>query len=377
MKIDRVVNKLNSRIEEKFPLEILPADKQQGINIWKGKRILSVDDWVKKTAVLENNEVIFDLSKGFDYFPDSITEVIFQYGVEESEKYYKKVQKETFDKYFNDYLDLLAFKKNPEYGSIICKNCLLDPTKDRSGFLIGIHKMVAQVLQKELYDDSDDASVNQSENLSIYPCNVRNYFSCPYEGKGKDKKFEHEFVSDTEYLFNLDQITHLVDISLLKASSMTKSNETVFEMDLESNAMKEVQTLYDGKQHVVMIWSPSEKGTHRIREQSVLPIRNKEDIIEVLEDQEKIDLILNQGLSTGDYVAWKDKILNFFESIKLSLDPEFRFKYTIYENMDRHLCHKCSRDANIRISSDVTKYYCINHGKDLLRNDLNEFSHLP
>lgn len=137
LKTDRLIKNLNKRLDEKYPLEILSADKQEGINTWKGKRILPVDQWIKKTAILENDKVIFDLSKGFDYFPDSTKEVIFQHGVEGSEEYYKEIPKEEFDKWFIDYLDLLTFKKNTELGSMICKNCLLSPHKDRSGLLIG------------------------------------------------------------------------------------------------------------------------------------------------------------------------------------------------------------------------------------------------
>lgn len=187
--IDRLVNKLNRRIEEKYPFEIRQGESQEGIDIWKGERILPVDQWLKVIASLENDKVVFDLSKGFDYFPDSASEVIFQYKVEGSEEYYKEIPKETFDDWFNDYLDLLAFKKNTELGSMICKNCLLSPHKDRSGLLIGVHKMVAKTLQKELEgsitipNDHKQSSKHLNENVPIYPCNVLNYFSCPYECK--------------------------------------------------------------------------------------------------------------------------------------------------------------------------------------------------
>lgn len=151
MRAERIINRLNKRLEEKYPLEIIPADNQQeGINTWKGKRIIPVDQWAKITAILEKDKVIFDLRKGFDYFPDSTCEVIFQLGVEGSEEYYKEIPKKEFEKWFNDYLDLLSFKKNTELGKMICKNCLLSPHKDRSGLLIGVHKLVTKILHKEL-----------------------------------------------------------------------------------------------------------------------------------------------------------------------------------------------------------------------------------
>lgn len=109
--------------------------------------------------------------------------------------------------------------------------------------------MVAKTLQKELEanitipNDPNQSSKHSNANVSIYPCNVLNYFSCPYKCKDNNKKFEHEFDSDTDYLFELEQIAHLVDISLLKASTLSQSNETIYEIDIESNTMKEIQTL--------------------------------------------------------------------------------------------------------------------------------------
>lgn len=113
MKTDRLVNSLNKIIEEKFPIEKTQGDLQEGINIWKGKRIISIEQWLKMTAGLENNIVMFDISKGFNHFPDSTSEVIFQYNSEGPNEYLKEIPKEEFDKWFDDYLNLLTYKKIP------------------------------------------------------------------------------------------------------------------------------------------------------------------------------------------------------------------------------------------------------------------------
>lgn len=369
MKTDKTVNRLNKRLEEKYPLEILSTDKQEGIDTWKGKRILPVDLWLKKIASLENDKVVFDLRKGVNYFPDSTSEVIFQYKIEGSEEYYKEIPKETFDNWFNGYLDLLTFKKNPEFGNMICKNCLLDPTKDRSGLLIGVHKMVAKTLQKELeantiiLNDCDQPSKYLNENGPIYPCNVLNYFSCPYECKDNNKKFEHEFNSDIEYLFELDQITHLVDTSLLKASTLSQSNETIYEIDIENNTMKEIQTLYNGKQIVAMQYDSIEKGKDRILEKSVAPVRNKEDVLEILKDKDNLNKILKQGLSREEYEKWHTKILNYFEQNRNSIIMDLNFKYDVYENKQKHFCHSCDDFANIKEVNQNNVWLCFKHWK--------------
>jgi hypothetical protein len=244
---------------------------------------------------------------------------------------------------------------------MICRNCLLEPTKDKSGLRIGIHKVVAQVLQKELQIDSDDSN-EQNEKISVYPCNVLDYFSCPYENKDKDKKFEHDFNSDTEYLFELEKITHLVDTSLLRASTMTKSNESIYEIDIESNTIKEIQTLYNGKQYVMMQHHPIEAGLHRIEEQSIIPVRNKEDILEILQDEDKLDKILKQGLSKEDYQKWSNNILNHFGKIGAKLKFDYRFKYDVYENLAKHRCKRCNQSGNIHLVKG-DEWYCKKHVK--------------
>lgn len=358
MKIDRIVDRLNKKLEEKYPLEVSQDDREGVINTWKGRRVLPVDQWVKMTASLENDKVVFDLSKGFSTFPDSTSEVIFQYGVEGSEEYYVEISKEEFDKWFNDYFDFLTFMKNSELGSMICKNCLLSPHKDRSGLVIGVHKMAAKILQGELKTnkatdvipkDGYTPPKNVTEDLSIYPCTVLNYFYCPYECKGQGKRFEHEFDSDVQYLFELNQITRLVDTALLKASSMTQSNETIYEIDAMKNTIIEVQTLYNGMQYCMAELNPIEKGLNRILMPSMVRVRNKEDVLRVLKDMDKLDLLLKQSLTEKEYRESKERILRYFEENGKDLELFSYYKYTIYGNKDKRTCLDCGSDANVHL----------------------------
>jgi hypothetical protein len=369
LKTDNLVNQLNKKLEEKYPSEVSQDYKQDGINTWKGKRILPVDQWIKMTASLENEKVVFDLSKGLNAFPDSTSEVIFQYGVEGSEEYYKVIPREEFDKWFHDYLNFLAFKKSTELGNMICKNCLLSPHKDRSGLLIGVHKMVAKLLQEQLkvnkapginLEKGYPSLKNISETSTVYPCNVQNYFACPYECKNDSKKFKHNLDSDIQYLFELDQITGIVDVALLKASSMTRSNETIYEIDMAKNSLIEIETLYSGKQYCMAEWSPIGEGLPRIMKPSVVPVRNSKDILEVLKDRNRLDLILKQYLAGEEYKEVVDKILRYFEKNGRNLDMAGYYKHTVFENKYKQKCRECDSDANIHLmQSDV--WLCSNH----------------
>jgi len=62
------------------------------------ERIVSFDQWAKLTGtIIDNDKIIFDLSKGFSYFPDSLNEIIFQYSFEGPNEFLKEVTKEEFD----------------------------------------------------------------------------------------------------------------------------------------------------------------------------------------------------------------------------------------------------------------------------------------
>ena len=99
-----------------------------------------------------------------------------------------------------------------------CYECLLCPHRDESALLIGIHKVIARGLEPEKKEGEDVTP--------IYPCPVINRFECPYE-KGKEKELN---IND---LFAIEVIACAVDRAFLKANSMTKSNETVYETDFE------------------------------------------------------------------------------------------------------------------------------------------------
>ena len=50
-------------------------------------------------------------------------------------------------KWYSDYLDLMEYKRNPNYGRTKCFHCLLSPDGDDPIF-IGINRLVAKGLEK-------------------------------------------------------------------------------------------------------------------------------------------------------------------------------------------------------------------------------------
>ena len=70
-----------------------------------------------------------------------------------------------------NYLELMEYTTNPNYGKLKCFHCLLSPAGDDPIF-IGINRSVS----KGLFD-------GKLEKIEIqYPCQVVNRFQCPYEG---------------------------------------------------------------------------------------------------------------------------------------------------------------------------------------------------
>jgi hypothetical protein len=85
----------------------------------------------------------------------------------------KEVGNDQNRKWYPDYLDLMEYKRNPNYGKSRCFRCLLSPDRNDPIF-IGINRLVTKGFEE-----------NKSKNNPIpYPCHVVNRFECPCE-KGK------------------------------------------------------------------------------------------------------------------------------------------------------------------------------------------------
>lgn len=155
-------------------------NQRNGLTCWKDKAIIPLEDWT----------LFKDTFEALEYFPDDfqisttfIPETELQHEGEDTKKWY------------SDYLELMDYTKNENYGRAKCFDCLLNPGGDDPIF-IGINRLVSKGLGVE------------------YPCQVVNKFQCPFERSinGEDAGF------GVDDLFRLSKMGFAVEISLAKAS---------------------------------------------------------------------------------------------------------------------------------------------------------------
>jgi hypothetical protein len=147
-----------------------------------------------------------DTSYAFDYFPDDFDQLLTCMPEDELEK---GQEREDAKKWDSDYLELMEYTKNPNYGRLKCFHCLLSPAGDDPIF-IGINRLVAKGLSNGLPD----------KHTIEYPCRVVNRFQCPYDGT--KLKEDHSVGAanshiDVDDLFTLEKLAFIVEIALAKA----------------------------------------------------------------------------------------------------------------------------------------------------------------
>ena len=227
MNLEKSINNLSKRIER---FDSFNGDGNDS-NHWKGKEIIPLNDWIQLRGT----------PYALQYFPDDFDK--FRTFLTESEL---KDSDDQTRKWYSDYLDLMEFKRNPNYGRTKCFHCLLSPERDDPIF-IGINRLVAKGLEKD----------ENKSNPIQYPCPVVNRFECPM--MRKENYQIQEF--DVEDLFELANMAFAVEIALAVARKDT----------------------------------------------SAVQIKNKQDLYQVLTNREMFDMMLEQGL---DYVLSDKETFN-------------------------------------------------------------------
>jgi hypothetical protein len=108
------------------------SSNKTGLNYWKGKAIIPFTDWMS----IKNNQY------ALQYFPDDFDELWICTSQEELEQGLKR---EDAKKWNSDYLELMEYTKNANYGKLKCFHCLLSPAGDGPIF-IGVNRLVAKGL---------------------------------------------------------------------------------------------------------------------------------------------------------------------------------------------------------------------------------------
>jgi len=245
-------------------------------------------------------------------------------------------------------------KKSEYLGKKKCRPCSLSPGNWDSYF--GLYKFMANALFDEFGND-----IGQTP---VYPCQVVNFYKCPYE---EDKRKE---------LFILDKIVEVIGRALSKALNI-KGTRIIYNFNFESGIVQEIDTFVCGDLYAQKNNNPGafpiehklKEISDKIEKLTMLPIRNLDDIFEILTNKEKLDIALQIGLDEK-YLKDKDELINLFMSIKDDVKKEdLVVRSLAVHNIDKNKCSLCSLPANIctnRSGNDI--WICMNHLKDGIIN---------
>jgi hypothetical protein len=204
-------NNLFQRLDKLYPDTSSKNKNDDGINYWKGKKIVSLAEWRK----IANSSKAFqqgiehqNTKEALQYFPNDYSKWLLPLGVQEE-------LKQEANKWYLHYIELMQYRKNPAYGRTKCVRCLLSTDREEAAIFLGINKVVARALSS-----------------SIYPCPIQNRFECPYENK--EEEGEEAKSIDVDQLFQLSEIAFLVELAFATA-----------EKDTSKIQIKNVQDVYN------------------------------------------------------------------------------------------------------------------------------------
>jgi hypothetical protein len=367
--LDKSVNNLSQRLDKLYPETSSSNSRNDGINYWKGRKIIPLDKWLKLTrANTISRRENYNVKEGLQYFPDDYFQWMFPLGIPED-------LKEQANKWYSEYIELMEYRKNPRIGRTKCFRCLLSPDMEESALFVGINKVIARsIIEDNEYsnnskknDNKSNISSSVSAERSIYPCKVLNRNVCPYDNKGSKIKANANF--DIDDLFALYKLAFQVEIAFSHAYSMSKSNETIYETDFEAGKVKEIYTNYHGDHYSFSTEYPLEQKLSKVYRLSQVPIRNVQDVYNALTDREILNKVLEQRLNSEEYRRHRDELVNLFMGLKDKVKIE---DLTLYEpiftsNIQKSKCSICQEFANIlciNCSDDNNNVWlCADHWK--------------
>jgi hypothetical protein len=140
LNLDKSVNSLSQRLNKFYP-DITTGSNNcnDGVNYRKGKRIISLDQWLK----IEQD---YTLGSALQYFPDDFSSIAFPFNMDSIGD--PKLKEDT-NKWYSDFKDLMEYRRNPRFGNTKCFNCLLSPDREESAIFLGINKVISRALERE------------------------------------------------------------------------------------------------------------------------------------------------------------------------------------------------------------------------------------
>jgi hypothetical protein len=146
---------------------------------------------------------------------------------------------------------------------------------------------------------------------------------------------------------------------------MTKSNETIYEADFEAGKVKEIYANYHGDPYSLSTEYPLEEKLSQVKRLSQVPIRNIQDVYNVLTDRETLNKVLEQGLDNEEYQRHRDELVTLFIDLKdkVKIDDLILYEPIFTFNIEKSKCSICQEFANIHCinCSNNNVWLCLNH----------------
>jgi hypothetical protein len=348
LNLDKSIIKLIDRIEK---LDSSNGNKKSdGINYWKGKKIISLEEWfhITRTNYLSNPDKN-KIKEGLEYLPNGYCEMIFPLGVPDEII-------ESVNEWHRDYIELMDYTKNQDFGKRKCRDCLLSPNNEGSYF--AIYKFIANALEF--------GKSHHNNSSPPYPCELANFYACPYD-RGEEVDLE---IVTRNVLFSLNQIAEIIGRAISKALNI-KGNRIIYKIDFRSAKVQEIDTFLYGDPYAknlpgaLPIEYKLNERMGEIEKLSLIPMRNLDDIFTILTDKEKMNIVFQIGLDKK-CLEHKDELIEFFISIKGNVKKEdLTIRTPLIHYVEKNKCSICSQPANIYCTNCPGKdiWICLNHLK--------------
>ena len=316
MNIDKIIQELTNRLDEVHPYSSSSLssisnhqDRNDGINYWKGKNIISTKDWnelyKKNSTYIDTYKTTLVSRKPLLYFPNDYNDQISGTEIKD------EILKEEIQKWNSDYFELLEYRKNPKLGRKKCSKCLLNGSSDDPIF-VGIEKVFGKIISNQCNSKNDNSDII-SPNPITYHCNVMNIFSCPFIGKEESNKnsgYEKDETSKLPYkregLFALHQISFAIEQAITTFFEITKQNEIIFEVDFVNDRVQEIHTKYNGEPESWGWQEDVKEQLSKVKPISNIIIRDEQDIYNILTNREKLESLIEEYEKKINYQLSKE-----------------------------------------------------------------------
>ena len=134
-------------MEKLYPDIINSNNYNDGLKYWKGKKIVSLDQWRKiaKSKEAVSHGIQYQRTEeALQYFPSDYMQMPFPFGVQEG-------LEQKANTWYTDYLELMEYRRNPNCGKTKCCWCLLSPDREQAAIFIGINKVISRALDNTVF----------------------------------------------------------------------------------------------------------------------------------------------------------------------------------------------------------------------------------